>query len=260
MARALLTATLLLFVAPSANAILVYPFTDTKTFAGHATEVIIADCLEPDPSPGPKVDGVTAVEADVVKVLKGNCKTGKAKLATIGQPMEKGHRYPMVSFGGSALGTDFLAQADLAVVEVPAGFDLKTLDGKTVPEQIQLVFDARREQVRFRLIQLQQEKAALDRTVPKPKQPSKLDPPTFKLKSAVQRGETTTCRLRSQTRTPNRRRTSGTPPTRSSRKSSRALFPRSPRSSNFRARSGRRRTRGGAGPASDPPRSRRRGR
>jgi hypothetical protein len=95
----------------------------------------------------------------------------------------------MASIGGSALGTDFLAQAELAVVEVPAGFDLKALDGKTVPEQMQLVFDARREQVRLRLIQLQQETAALDKTVPKPKEPAKLDPPVLKLTGAVQRGE-----------------------------------------------------------------------
>jgi hypothetical protein len=172
MTRALLVAATLLVLAPAANANPVYIFTDTKTFAGQATEVIVADCLDPDPDPGPK-GGVTTVRVDVVRVLKGNRKTGPAKLATIGQPMENGRRYMMASFGGSALGTDFLAQADLAVVEVPAGFDLKTLDGKTVVEQMQLVFDARREQVRERLIQMEQEKKALEKTVPKPKPPTK---------------------------------------------------------------------------------------
>jgi hypothetical protein len=188
MPRVLLTASLLL-LAPAAYALPIHPFTDTETFAGRATEVLVADCLDPDARPGPKLNGVTAVDVEVIKVLKGSRKAGKAKLATIGQPMEKGRRYMMAGFGGSALGTDFLAQADLAVVEVPARFDLKTLDGKTVPEQMQLVFDARREQVRLRLIQLQQEKTALDRTAPKPKEPAKLDPPAFKLKGAVQRGD-----------------------------------------------------------------------
>jgi hypothetical protein len=51
--------------------------------------VLVADCLDPAAAPGPKLNGVTAVEVDVVKVLKGHRKAGKAKLATIGQPMEK---------------------------------------------------------------------------------------------------------------------------------------------------------------------------
>ena len=70
MTRAVLAAATLLLLAPSANALPVYIFTDTKTFAGQATEVIVADCLDPDPDPGPK-SGVTTVRVDVVRVLKG---------------------------------------------------------------------------------------------------------------------------------------------------------------------------------------------
>src|SRR5438093_1412937 len=132
MTRVILPAVALFLTVTSVTALPIYIFTDTKTFAGQATEVLIAECLDPDVMPGPKLNGVTVVEVDVLKTLKGDRKLGKAKLATIGQAMEKGHGYMMVSFGGSALGTDFLAQADLAVVEVPAGFDLKKLDGKTV--------------------------------------------------------------------------------------------------------------------------------
>src|SRR4051812_45358698 len=89
-----LAAGTLLLLAPAANAGPVYIFTDTKTFAGQATEVVVADCLDPDPDPGPKV-GVATVRVDVVRVLKGDRKTGPVKLATVGQPMEKGHRYMM---------------------------------------------------------------------------------------------------------------------------------------------------------------------
>src|SRR5438270_13412309 len=102
MTRALLAAATLLLLAPAANAGPVYIFTDTKTFAGQATEVIVADCLDPDPDPGPK-SGVTTVRVDVVRALKGDRKAGPVKLATIGQPMEKGHRYMMASVGGTAL-------------------------------------------------------------------------------------------------------------------------------------------------------------
>lgn len=182
-----LPATVLLLTATSAAALPILTFTDTRTFATQATEVLIADCLDPDPDPGPKVN-VTVVSVDVVRVLKGTRRPGGARLATIGQPMEKGRRYLMATFGGSALGTDFLAQAELAVVEVPAGFDLKALDGKTVAEQMQLVFDARREQVRVRLIQLEQEKKALEKTVPKPPAAPRLAPPEVKFAGAEVRG------------------------------------------------------------------------
>lgn len=81
--------------------------------------------------------------------------------------MEKGRCYLMASFGGSVGDITFFARAD--VVEVPTSFDLKALDGRTVPEQMQLVFDARREQVRIRLIELEHEKKVLEQTAPKPR-------------------------------------------------------------------------------------------
>jgi len=128
---------------------------------------VVADCVDPDVLGGPKDDGLTLVQVDVVRTLKGGRKAGRARLATIGQPTEKGKRYLMVSFGGSALGSDFLANGQLAVVEVPAGFDLKALDGKTVPEQMQLVYDARRAEVAAQARRLDVERAALGKTAPK---------------------------------------------------------------------------------------------
>ena len=74
----------------------------------------------------------------------------------------------MASFGGEAFDTGFLAQSDQAVVELPAGFDVKSLPGKTTEAQTQAVFDARRAQVEKLLQQLQHEKETLDHTAPKP--------------------------------------------------------------------------------------------
>src|SRR6266545_3710928 len=175
MTRSLVPAAALLLLALPAAALPIVPFTDTKTFAEKATDVLVVECVNADAPSGP--NGVTPVQVDVQKVLKGDRKMGKTKLATLGQPMEKGRKYLMASFGGNALDSGFLAQADLAVVEIPASFDLKALDGKTVAEQMQLVFDARREQVRLLLIQLEREKALLEKTAPKPPEPAKPDPP-----------------------------------------------------------------------------------
>lgn len=166
MPRSLLAA-LALVAVPAAQAVPVMPFTDAPTFAKRATEVVIAECRDPDVLGGAKDDGLTLVEVDVVKALKGDRKAGRAKLTTIGQPMEKGKRYLMASFGGSALGSDFVANGELAVVEVPAGFDLKALDGKSVAEQVQLVLDARRADVAAKVRALEAEKAGLDKAAVK---------------------------------------------------------------------------------------------
>jgi len=173
MPRLLPPTAVLLVLAATASGLPVHMFTDTKTYAARATDIVVAECLDPDAAPGPKLDGITEVRVDVARVLKGERTPGKASLVTMGQPMEKGRRYLMASFGGSVGDITFLANAELGVVEVPATFDLKVLDGKTVAEQVQLVFDARREQVRVRLIQLEQEKTVLDRTVPRPPAPGR---------------------------------------------------------------------------------------
>jgi hypothetical protein len=186
MLRIPLAAVGLILLATTATALPILPFIDTKAFAAKATDVLIAECLDPDAMPGPKVNGVTGVQVDVVKVMKGERKTGKVTLSTAGQPMEKGKRYMMASFGGSALNTGFLTNAELGVVEVPATFDIKTLDGKTLTEQIQMVFDARREQVRILAIQIEQEKKSLEKTTPKPPDAPKLMPPEIKFKNTVE--------------------------------------------------------------------------
>ena len=190
MPRLLLPAAALLLLAAPAPALPVLAFTDTKMFAEKATDVLVVECVSADVLPGP--NGITPVQVDVLKVLKGDRKPGKTKLATIGQPMETGRKYLMASFGGSALDTGFLANADLAVVEIPAALELKALEGKTVAEQMQLVLDARREQVRVRLIELEREKAALEKTVPKPPVAPKLNPPEVKFVGPEARGSSTT--------------------------------------------------------------------
>ena len=166
--RRLLTGLLIFIVPTIAGAVPVLPPMDTATFVAKSTDILIVRCINPDVLGGGKNDGLTLVEVEVVVVLKGDRKTGKARLGTIGQPMEAGKRYLMASFGGEAFDTGFLAQSDQAVVELPADFDLKSLAGKTVIEKVQAIFDARRAQVERLLEQLQREKKVLDYTVLKP--------------------------------------------------------------------------------------------
>jgi hypothetical protein len=159
---------ILSFIASSfAFAIPIFPPMDTPTFVAKATDIVIVRCINPDVLGGGKNDGLTLVEVEVVGVIKGERKTGKTRLGTIGQPMEAGKIYMMASFGGDVFDTGFLAQSEQAVVELPADFDLKSLAGKTAIAQAQIIFDARRAQVQKLLLQLDREKKMLELTVPK---------------------------------------------------------------------------------------------
>jgi hypothetical protein len=167
----LLAVNLFVLVPTMAWAIPLLPPMDTPTFVVKSTDLLVVRCLNPDVKGGGKNDGLTLIEVEVLVVMKGERKVGNAKLATIGQRMEKGQRYLLASFGGSAFDTGFLAQSDQAVVELPPDFDLKSLDGVVLLERVQGIFDARRAQVERLIRQLQREKAVLDRTAAHPGAP-----------------------------------------------------------------------------------------
>jgi hypothetical protein len=164
---------LFVLVPTMAWAIPVLPPMDTPTFVVKSTDLLVVRCLNPDVKGGPKNDGLTLIEVEIFVVLKGERKVGNANLATIGQRMEKGQRYLLASFGGSAFDTGFLAQSDQAVVELPPDFDLKSGDFVTdkLQYRVQRIFDARRAQVNRLILQLQQEKTVLDRTAEHPGAP-----------------------------------------------------------------------------------------
>jgi hypothetical protein len=61
----------------------------------------------------------------------------------------------------------------LAVVELPPHFDMNSLKGKSTTQQVQKIFDARREWVEARLRILAREKSLLERTKGGPENVSK---------------------------------------------------------------------------------------
>jgi hypothetical protein len=163
----ILAGTLILLIPIIGWAVPLFPPMDTQTFVNKASDIVIVRCINPDVLGGGKTDGLTLVEVEVVTAVKGERKTGKTRLGTIGQPMEAGKNYMMASFGGDVFDTGFLAQSEQAVVELPADFDLKSLAGKPAVAQTQAAFDARRAQVQKLLLQLDREKKMLELTVPK---------------------------------------------------------------------------------------------
>jgi hypothetical protein len=160
--------TVLVLLNAEVQAIKIAPFTDADTFVQRAQDIVIAKCLGPVPDGDKYDDGLYPVDVQVVSVLKGvknkSIPLGKAKIATI-YLMEAGKTYLLTNFGGSAFGTEFLAVPELSVVELPPGFRLEDQGGKSVVEQVQAVFAARRREIERQQRSLEAEKRVLDRAV-----------------------------------------------------------------------------------------------
>jgi hypothetical protein len=161
---------LLLLVPCATQAIKVSAFTDIDTFIDRAQDMVIAKCLGPVPDASRYDDGLYPVDVQVLQALKGpkdkSMKPGKAKIATI-YAMKAGKTYLLTSMGGSAHGTEFLAVPELSVVELPPSFRLDDLKGKTLKQQVQALFAARRQAVEQQQRRLAEEKKLLDRAVGK---------------------------------------------------------------------------------------------
>jgi hypothetical protein len=150
------------------SAIKVTSFIDNDFYWDRGKDIIVARCLvPPDKSEKRFLDGVRLVDVDVVKTLKGTSTLGNRKIATIYE-MQPGKTYLLYSLGGSVGGTDFLAVAELSVVEVPPGLSLSALDEKPPKEQIAAIFSARLQYLQQIMKQLEEEKVLLEKaTTPK---------------------------------------------------------------------------------------------
>jgi len=126
--------------AAEARAVPITLFMDTETYLERAKEIIVARCIEaPEDDGVSAVDGLFPVTVDVVANLKGNRELVHLKVGTI-YPMRQGKTYLLTNTGGEAFGTNFLSLGELTVVPIPERFDLETLQGKPLKEQVELIF------------------------------------------------------------------------------------------------------------------------
>jgi hypothetical protein len=73
----------------------------------------------------------------------------------------------LTNFGNYSGTINFATNGELAVVELPPGFDRSSLKGKSPVEQVPAVFDARRSWIEGELERLEMEKSLLDKLTPK---------------------------------------------------------------------------------------------
>ncbi len=137
-------------------------FMDMDVYIKRGTQIVIADSVAMRDA-----HYYTDAEVDVVRVLAGKTKLGKLHVKTI-YPMTRGARYLLYSL---AEPPDFQAYPELSVVALPDGFDLNRLDGKTLKEQLLLIFETRRFQVGRELEQRREEQELLDKALGKTEKP-----------------------------------------------------------------------------------------
>lgn len=144
-------------------------FTDVDTYLQRAEDVVIAKCVSV-PEAGLVAtfdDGLYPASVDVQMSLKGERKPGRLTVATI-YPLSPGQKYLIANTGGQALGTNFLALAELSVVPIPENFDLAVLKDKKAKQQVQLILARYLYEVEQKLAPLRHtegllQKALLDR-------------------------------------------------------------------------------------------------
>ena len=162
MRRVLIALTFLLATASSAHAVKITLFMDTDTFVKRAQDIVIAKCPGPVPDGESFHDGLYPVDVQIISVIKGNQKSGNAKVSTI-YTMEAGKTYMLTSLGGSA--GSLSAVPELSVVELPAKFRLDNLKGKNVTQQVQAVFTARQQECERQQRLLEEEQKLLKKAV-----------------------------------------------------------------------------------------------
>ncbi|MFA6029789.1 MAG: hypothetical protein WC969_08050 [Elusimicrobiota bacterium] len=131
-----------LLAASTCWAVRGYLFTDLDTYIKHGKQIVLAEALESG-NPDKHEDGLYVAKVKVSKVLAGKTRLGKLQIYTI-YPLSRGELYLLYS---SSDPPDFQSTSELSVVSVPNGFDVKRLNGKSLKQQLVVIFEASRSQM-----------------------------------------------------------------------------------------------------------------
>jgi hypothetical protein len=150
--RTTLIAALLLLLAPFALAIPVEMAKDLDDLLERAPMILVAE-LAPRPGvrPTPPPDTPEEVEINVLAVLKGDARTGLMRYTTL-MVLRPGERY--VLFGRWSLMPSRLILSPRT--------DLKSLEGKSLREQVLLLAKERREYIEHAISVMEGERARID--------------------------------------------------------------------------------------------------
>jgi len=140
-------------------------FMDIDTLIRRSKDIVIAKCISiPMENLGQFKNGLYPATVEINRILKGKRIKDKLTVATIYR-LEPDKTYLFCNSGGSAFGTNFLSVAQLSVVEVPSSFKLAELNGKSLKEQIILVFSRRHSQLQRDIKRLEKQNKLLEKAL-----------------------------------------------------------------------------------------------
>ena len=151
----------LLAVAGTAAAVLVASFKNWDELTTKSPDIIIARCTIA-PKEGLVVNGMNWADIEVLSVLKGDTKTGAARMVSQYEPRQ-GERFLMFStYQSNEHYRAYNATEDYRIVPLDRYFQVSEITGKPLAEQIQIVLKKRFEDVNRELDRATEEKKRLE--------------------------------------------------------------------------------------------------
>jgi hypothetical protein len=151
----------LLVAAQGAFAVAVNPFSSWEDISKKSPDIVIARCTVTTPD-GPVVNGMIWSDIEVLSVLKGDTKSGVARMVSQYAPRQ-GERFLMFStYQSNEFYRAYNATETYRVVPLGRDFLVEGLTGKSLDEQIKIVLRHRLEVLTRELQQGAEEKRRLD--------------------------------------------------------------------------------------------------
>ena len=157
------TITILILAATSATALLLGPFPGWSRLENISDEIVIVGCDQPLPSRPNFNDNVVRSDSQVLilSTLKGTNSTSSTRFLT-NHELQVGHQY--LVFGDYEDGA-FCAFEDYRVIPLGTDFPLKSLEGKTLDEQLQILFQRGVDDMNRKIQEDEEEKDRLEQGV-----------------------------------------------------------------------------------------------
>jgi hypothetical protein len=161
---------IILFLTAGATVfgVLISKFKSWDDLIQESPDIIIAKCtstygMEPSARPIVIMDGVIPSDIQILSVLKGSTKRGPSHLASEYWPYPGQEFVIFAHYRSDQFYTGYTAIESYRVMQLDRDFPLNTLTGKTLAEQIQLLFSNRLSNLNKDIEQDAKDKASLEK-------------------------------------------------------------------------------------------------
>lgn len=153
-----------LFSANIVLAVFIIPFTSWDEVSEKSSDIIIARCIVA-PNTTFVVDGMIWSDIEILSVLKGNPKSGPARMVSQYGPHQGERFLAFATYQSTPTYEAYNATESYRIIPIGSTFLIESLAGKTLTEQIQLVQRNRLEEVKRELEKVAEEKQRLEKSL-----------------------------------------------------------------------------------------------